>query len=215
MPALAFPPCQHTPEAREEAKAAFRGVCPCCLLEVVRKYYLRTQKLSTSSYNDAARRVLDALNAISGRQFRPVDANLRPIIARLATGITEAQCILVIEHQAKLWSRGGKGDFDGTRYLRPETLFRASKFEAYLADAEAQVRRRMPVPNVVKSIVKNVAQQLNVSELNESIKHAKMQVEKFDINGTEPDAIQCKMWSFRLNQLIELRDKQAQMGPRQ
>ena len=35
---LTLPSCDHTDEARREARELFRGVCPCCLLAVVRKY---------------------------------------------------------------------------------------------------------------------------------------------------------------------------------
>lgn len=64
------------------------------------------------------------------RGFRPVPSQLKFIEARLAEGADTADCKGVIAAQCR---KCRDGDF-GFRYLRPETLFNATKFESYLAD---------------------------------------------------------------------------------
>lgn len=77
-----------------------------------------------------ARLVLEHLNQVTGRNFRPVSATLAPIRARLADGHTVDDCRLVIEFKNQHWS--GTPD---EQYLRPSTLFRPSKFDGYLQAA--------------------------------------------------------------------------------
>lgn len=192
MPApLTIPSCEHTEEAKKEARECFRGVCPCCVLEAVRKYIRSTTKAIPTKDRDSAIRILAALNRAANRVFRPVDANLRPIMARLASGVTEHDCMLVINHQSKLWMSKRTGDFDGARYLRPETLFRASKFEAYLADATAKSHRR-PLPHgPVRELVQQVAAAVNdggeLQSLQNRAIHLRGLVEQHSPNGTKPD----------------------------
>lgn len=78
------------------------------------------------------REVIDYLNAKTGRQFRPVDANARHVRARLAEGYTVADCERVVDIMAGKWL--GEESDDGRdmgQYLRPETLF-GPKFDGYL-----------------------------------------------------------------------------------
>lgn len=81
---------------------------------------------------EIANRVIDALNSLAGKKFRHVDNNRKPIIARLADGFTEQDCLTVIRNRVSRWSGTEQAE-----YLRPETLFRPSKFESYLNDTEA------------------------------------------------------------------------------
>lgn len=75
-----------------------------------------------------AKEVLEHLNAKTGRAYRAVDSNLRLIDARLKSGATAEQCKAVIDAKVGEW--GGKPEME--QYLRPETLFGATKFEQYL-----------------------------------------------------------------------------------
>lgn len=78
------------------------------------------------------REVIDYLNAKTGRQFRPVEANARHVRARLAEGYTVADCERVVDLMAGKWL--GEESDDGRdmgQYLRPETLF-GPKFDGYL-----------------------------------------------------------------------------------
>ena len=74
-----------------------------------------------------ARRVLEFLNEKTGRQYRPVDANLKMIEARLKEGATETECRQVIAKKRREW----EGDEKMSAYLRPATLFNATKFAQY------------------------------------------------------------------------------------
>ncbi len=72
------------------------------------------------------------LNEVTGKRFNPrKDSTRKPIAARLRDGYSVKDCIAVIDCKAAQWSR----DPRMRPYLRPETLFRASKFEAYLQES--------------------------------------------------------------------------------
>lgn len=72
------------------------------------------------------------LNEVTGKRFNPrKDSTRKPIAARLRDGYSVKDCIAVIDCKVAQWSK----DPRMRPYLRPETLFRASKFEAYLNES--------------------------------------------------------------------------------
>lgn len=77
--------------------------------------------------------VLEYLNAVAGTRFRQTETNLKPIKARLLENFSFADCKLVIDYKVKEWS-----GTEMQKYLRPETLFRPSKFEGYLNAAQTK-----------------------------------------------------------------------------
>lgn len=81
---------------------------------------------------DAAAELLDYLNQQAGRNFRAVKATLKPIRDRLGSATPE-QIRAVIDDRVKAW----KDDPKMAQYLRPSTLFAASKFESYLGNLGA------------------------------------------------------------------------------
>lgn len=88
---------------------------------------------SKNGFREEAGKILLHLNSRAGRSFRPVDATLRPIEARLRSGATPEQCRAVIDAKARDW----RGDPKMSKFLRPETLFNPTKFESYFAEATA------------------------------------------------------------------------------
>lgn len=81
---------------------------------------------------DSMRRVIARLNELTQSSYKPEAKDTRRLIhARMAEGYTEDDLMAVVEHKARQWL----GDDEMARFLRPETLFRASKFEGYLQDA--------------------------------------------------------------------------------
>ena len=87
---------------------------------------------STNHFKPEALELLNFLNLKANRSFRPVETTLRPIIARLRSGVSVQDCKGVIARQIREW----KGT-EHERYLRPETLFNATKFESYLGQKRA------------------------------------------------------------------------------
>ena len=65
--------------------------------------------------------ILQFLNEKTGRAYRPLDANLKLIIARLKTGASVMDCRQVIAKKTREW----KGDSKMSEYLRRVTLFNA------------------------------------------------------------------------------------------
>ena len=84
---------------------------------------------ASSGKPDMAADLLDYLNAKAGKRFRPVRASLDPIRARLRQS-TPDEIRAVIDDRVSAWG----ADAGMAKYLRPETLFRASKFEGYLGN---------------------------------------------------------------------------------
>lgn len=84
-------------------------------------------KSETLERRAAAKRVLTFLNEKTGRNYQPVDANIRMIEARLKEGATETQCRQVIVRKRRDWN----GDQKMEQYLRPATLFNQTKFAQY------------------------------------------------------------------------------------
>jgi uncharacterized phage protein (TIGR02220 family) len=74
-----------------------------------------------------ATEVLLFLNEKTGRNYRLVDANINPIIARLKSGATVQDCKTVIMRKWHDWHADEKME----KYLRPKTLFAAANFENY------------------------------------------------------------------------------------
>jgi uncharacterized phage protein (TIGR02220 family) len=87
---------------------------------------------------DSAHGILKLLNELTGREFRKTQNNLRIIEARLSEdGVDVAGVELMVRRMVDTW----KPDSKMREYLRPETLFNKTKFDAYYA------ARNEPVPN--------------------------------------------------------------------
>jgi uncharacterized phage protein (TIGR02220 family) len=90
----------------------------------------QTVRVNTKNHHEhaaVARRALDFLNEKTGRNFHPVKANLQLIVARLREGFTETQLRQVIAKKSREWIDDDKM----AEYLRPATLFNATKFAQY------------------------------------------------------------------------------------
>lgn len=82
-----------------------------------------------STYHKDSRTVLFFLNEESGRRYRENDTNLKIISQRLREPEVELEGVkTMIQRQVKKWQGTDMSDF-----LRPETLFRESKFDGYYA----------------------------------------------------------------------------------
>lgn len=85
---------------------------------------------------DVAMRVLQFLNDKTGRQYRPVKANLEMICARIKDGATETELCQVIAKKCREWT----GDEKMAIYLRPATLFNRTKFAQYQGELLCNVQ---------------------------------------------------------------------------
>ncbi len=72
--------------------------------------------------------ILSHLNDRAGRSYKPVKANLGLIDARMREGATADECRAVIDAKVTEWA----GNHAMQAYLRPETLFGATKFAGYV-----------------------------------------------------------------------------------
>lgn len=90
------------------------------------------KKPSLSGSPDDAQEVLAHLNSKTGRHYRPVAANLELIRNRLKEGATVDECKGVIDAKFAEWGSDAKM----AEYLRPATLFAASKFAQYIGQLD-------------------------------------------------------------------------------
>lgn len=78
-------------------------------------------------YNNRAKRIIDHLNQKAEKNYRYGNAHISVITARLKEGYTEEDCQKVIDLKVSQWL-----NTENEKYLRPETLFKGSKFDGYL-----------------------------------------------------------------------------------
>lgn len=96
------------------------------ILEIVRFYCdPEGEKKNKRNFGQEAKDVLEFLNRRAGKKFKPVDANLSLIKARLRESTTD-DLKAVIALKVRKW----KGT-EQEEYLRPATLFNATKFAQY------------------------------------------------------------------------------------
>lgn len=85
-----------------------------------------------------AKAVLDYLNELTGKHYKPVESSLKEIKARLNEGFSENDCKTVIEKKCVEWVN----DPHMAQYLRPSTLFAAGHFQDYLNQADVTPARK-------------------------------------------------------------------------
>ncbi|MFC2470311.1 MAG: conserved phage C-terminal domain-containing protein, partial [Lachnoanaerobaculum gingivalis] len=102
------------------------------------------KKAKETKANKEAADVIDYLNAKTGSSYRATtEANVKPIRARLNDGFSVDDCKKVIDIKAGQWL-----NTEQSKYLRPETLFRPSKFEGYLNECRGKPSIRGDSPPI-------------------------------------------------------------------
>ena len=91
------------------------------------KYIYTKREHTVDPLVDDCNKVIDYLNEVTGSQYKHSDTSRKPIHARLSDGFTVEDCKKVIRNRWKHWQ-----GTEMQQYMRPDTLFRPSKFEAYL-----------------------------------------------------------------------------------
>lgn len=89
-------------------------------------------------YKTEAIEALDFLNLRTGKAFRKVDSNLKPIESILKSGIDLQDLKTVTMRKINDWSKDPKM----AEYLRPSTLYRRSNFEQYYGHTMAESEER-------------------------------------------------------------------------
>ena len=119
-------------------------------LEVIREKI--TSKKGAAD-NQAVETVILHLNELAGTHYRPTKADtIKVITARLKEGYSVDDLKLVVSYKCDEWM-----GTDMQKYLRPETLFRPSKFESYLNAATSGAPARKRASNADTSSGKKVS----------------------------------------------------------
>jgi uncharacterized phage protein (TIGR02220 family) len=91
--------------------------------------------------------IIDYLNSQSGSRYRNTDSTRRLIHARFNEGFTKEDFFKVIDNKVRSW----KGT-EWEKFLRPETLFCASKFQGYLNEKPAKTASMRPDFSVIGNV---------------------------------------------------------------
>lgn len=99
--------------------------------------------IDASTYPPDARVALFYLNEKTGRSFRETAANLSFISSRLReSGVSIEGVRKMIDRQCALWLKTPQAE-----YLRPETLFNATKFDGYYAAKDLPIHENSSPSN--------------------------------------------------------------------
>ena len=120
--------------------------------------YTKEKETTLSGKPDDAREVLNFLNEKTGLHFRDVPTNMKLIQARLKEGATVQDCRAVIAIQRRQW----KDDDKMRDYLRPATLFNATKFWQYhgkvgQANEVPRVQNANDARRATESVIEGIA----------------------------------------------------------
>ena len=88
----------------------------------------------------SAKRVIDHLNAKTGKQYQHLPASLDPVIARLNEGYTEQDCFTAVDNKVADWLHDPKMN----KYLRPSTIFCKKHFDAYVNEGRKPKAKPKP-----------------------------------------------------------------------
>lgn len=124
-----------------QAKASSQSEAEAVLLSVpIRSVPIRSVPEAVTALSGApdlgnghhgdAKEIIAFLNAKTGRSYRLSPTNVRLIEARLKSGASVQDCKSIIARKVRAWLTDPKM----VVYLRPETLFNATKFESYLGE---------------------------------------------------------------------------------
>lgn len=81
-------------------------------------------------YENQAKELIDMFIRLTGKKYRYSPMLMKPIISRLKEGYTLQECRTVISKKYRDWDKSP----EMRMYIRPITIFRASKFPEYLAE---------------------------------------------------------------------------------
>lgn len=108
----------------------FKELWNCCSEEERIKISEIIGQENTKALNPQAVEILEYLNVKAKKGFKPGDANLKFILARLAEGHTADDLKAVVDRKVAQWSEDPKM----AQYIRPATLFNDEKFNQYVGE---------------------------------------------------------------------------------
>ena len=120
--------CRAIAEASTEAEASLQLHTPNKTETVSGKPDHIEVKEKNKVYREDAKTLLAFLNSKTGKAYRMVDANLKPIESILKSGVTLQEMKTTTMRKIHDWQADPKMQ----AYLRPGTLYRRSNFENYL-----------------------------------------------------------------------------------
>lgn len=117
-----------TPSERSEAKVFLDAITDeYSLVRAKLDVGRRKSRPARDQLKESRERIVGRLNILAGTNYQPhATSNRRHLDARLQDGLTEEEALEIVEMKVEEW----KGT-EHEMYLRPETLFNATKCESY------------------------------------------------------------------------------------
>jgi uncharacterized phage protein (TIGR02220 family) len=109
--------------------------------------------LEAADNEKMAKQIIDHLNERTGSHYKYSSSSMKVIFARLHDNFTVEDCITVIDKKSDEWLDNP----EMAQYLRPETLFRPSKFEGYLnqpVSKKKSSRVKIDIPEYMQKPIK-------------------------------------------------------------
>jgi len=101
--------------------------------------------------------VIAQLNSLAGTKYQPVESNLNLVRARLKEGYTIKNLFDVIKSKCDEWL-----GTDSEKYLRPATLFSATKFSQYHGQVDKGFSKKSEVATMSNDQLMDMAGKLNI-----------------------------------------------------
>ena len=107
----------------------------------------KAQKTYSDSVKEVVNKILDYLNSKTQSTYTPNKANMECIVARINEGFSISDFMRVIDKKTEQWY-----GTEQQKYLRPTTLFQASKFENYLNEPENPTKDAKRKPSNIQKL---------------------------------------------------------------
>lgn len=102
--------------------------------------------------NSEPAQILEYLNSKTGSSFKPVEANIKLIEARMRDGATPDELKRVIDLKTEEWLTDPKM----MEYLRPSTLFNATKYAQYTGQLSSKTQQIAGKPFLMKHFLEQL-----------------------------------------------------------
>lgn len=120
--------------AREKQLCSVHFISGVLYLEHLGNTFILANEAKLSD-RSIAKLVISYLNERSGKSFKEVESNIKPIVARMREGFVLQDFYSVIDVKLETWAK----DPSMRAYIRPVTLF-GTKMDSYLQEAKNKVR---------------------------------------------------------------------------
>ena len=104
------------------------------------------KEIKKDIYSEVCTEIIDYLNEKTSSRYRSTESTKKLIRARMEEGFAKEDFFTVIDNKVRSW----KGT-EWEKYLRPQTLFNATKFQGYLNEKGFSKKQGNEVPKELQA----------------------------------------------------------------